>query len=56
MLNVLYKMLSNSHLYTLANKEFWILILVNLLEVKTILKHHITNLSERSLEGVISDI
>lgn len=46
----------HTHLYALADEEIRVLILIDLLQVKTILEHYVIDLSKRSLEGVISDI
>ncbi|THC88175.1 hypothetical protein EYZ11_012381 [Aspergillus tanneri] len=54
--NVFYETSSNTYLYALSDKEFRILILVDLLKIKTIVDQHVTNLSKCSLESVISDI
>jgi hypothetical protein len=54
--NVFYEPSSNTYLYTLFDKEFRVLILVDLLKIKTIVDHHVTDLSKYSLKSVISDI
>lgn len=50
--NVLYKASSNARLYAFADKEAHVLILIDLLKVKTILKHQ----SEESVESYYSNV
>lgn len=54
--NILYETSSDTHFYSLADEEFRVLVLVDLLKVKAIFEHRVTRLSKYSFEGIIGEI
>jgi hypothetical protein len=51
--NILYETTSNALFDSLADEEFRVSVFVDLLEIQTIVKHHIARLSEPILEAII---